>query len=650
MHARHLLILTAVLCTAAEPRVDRYGDPLPPGAVARLGTVRFRHGDELSALAYSPDGRMLAATSRDGRIICWDAVTGQERCRAEGDYRQLEYVDGARRLIAVGEHHVDIYDSLTGEILLTMKARDWAFIRFAVSPDRQSLAVGASFGSAGFSVGFFDVRSGRETRRLDSFPDFIENLAFSPGGRLLAVAVRTKAETLIILRDLATGKEVWRCTTFFCGSSACLAFSPDGKKLTAMIDGAKFFFCDVATGTELPQLTDPVVFPLAVTLDGQTMADRISTTEVRLWDHATNEEIRRIDGPENCYPLQFAPDGRTLAIGCGHMIRRFDVATGSALETLGGHPSEIRSAIWSPDGRNIVTSGADGTFRYWEAVTGREVFCSPERYFSNEISFAPNGNSVVVAASDGDDPIRQFDFPTGRERVRFGGKGAYLESLSFAPDGKTLVTDSNGTLKKWDAVTGKQLPSIWINTNWPLEEGRARMVRSPCYSSDGHLFAAIVYCPDIRLPNLAIRLRVWDNVSGQELPPFDGQESVGLHGLLTTKLAFTPDGRTIAAIEGGQAQIRLWEAGTGRTRRIIELDPGHAVGVTISSDGRHLAAAVNRTVYIWDITTGRDVRRFHGHGGTIEGLAFSPDGRRLLSWGHDTTALIWDVADLMNRK
>src|SRR5437016_4258994 len=95
-----LLIPLGALATPPEKkRVDCWGDPLPEGAVARIGSVRLRHGDSIGALAFSPDGKLLASASWDRTVSVWDSATGQERHRLHaGDVRALGFSGDGKRL------------------------------------------------------------------------------------------------------------------------------------------------------------------------------------------------------------------------------------------------------------------------------------------------------------------------------------------------------------------------------------------------------------------------------------------------------------------------------------------------------------------------------------------------------------------------
>src|SRR5271165_961416 len=84
------LIACSYLVASGAPLADRYGDPLPPGALARLGTARLRAGTTIMAVAFSPDGRSLLTVGQDdGRIILWDVATGK-RLREVAQLKRLE--------------------------------------------------------------------------------------------------------------------------------------------------------------------------------------------------------------------------------------------------------------------------------------------------------------------------------------------------------------------------------------------------------------------------------------------------------------------------------------------------------------------------------------------------------------------------------
>src|SRR6266851_593977 len=65
-------------------RSDAYGDPLPPGAIARLGTIRLRHGGQIGSVAFSPDGKILASGAADNLVKFWDPDTGKEMAVLKG--------------------------------------------------------------------------------------------------------------------------------------------------------------------------------------------------------------------------------------------------------------------------------------------------------------------------------------------------------------------------------------------------------------------------------------------------------------------------------------------------------------------------------------------------------------------------------------
>ena len=194
---------------ARAPTVDLYGDPLPPGAIARLGTVRLRQGGRAKTVVFSPDGKTLASSDWHGRvggIHLWNATTG-------------------RRLL-----HISAHSSLVE--------------CFAFSPDGKTIASGGGHGTIGLWNAETGERIWRRKRRRS-----VLSVAFSPNGRILALADGGRS---IHFLDASTGEE----NTELGGhvGQKCLAFSPGGEKLASGGYDGSVRLWDVRTGRQTAEL------------------------------------------------------------------------------------------------------------------------------------------------------------------------------------------------------------------------------------------------------------------------------------------------------------------------------------------------------------------------------------------------------------
>ncbi len=635
---------------------DGHGDPLPPGAVARLGTVRFRHEGWISQFALAPDGRSVAAVAGQG-LVLWDAAAGRPLRRFEderGDeLRTLAFApDG--KAVAVGGQDCEL------RLLDTASGREIRrFVGHRQEPNHYECGVwGVAFTRDGQTlvnwgsdrtVRLWDVRSGKERRRLAGKDRTV--LGLSPDAKLLAVLTEGSTDTLR-LWDVAADREVRRLVHPLDVRRA--VFSADGKTLAVVCGTAeerdRVVLWELPAGREIGTLagTESAVFALAFAPDGKSLASGEEGRALRLWDVRTRKELRkplRLAGP--VYQLAFSPDGATLlSRGPENQVRLWDVAAWRERPAADGPRGAVGSLAYSPDGKVVAACSGSGVW-LWEAATGKAVrrLDPPAGRMFLGVAFSADGRTL--AAGDNEGTVHIWDPRTGAERRRLRA-GARADHVALSPDGAVVAAwdiEKGDALTLWQAGTGKKLRTLTVSSSQP---GVRPTLHSLAFAPDGKtLYAGSG-------TNLVVQR--WDVATGKDLTPF-GPHDGGLNGV-----ALARDGRSLAVVSMG-GTLYLWEQATGQVRASVR-DAGYATAVAVSPDGRLLALANTGThtlvtatkrirqgvenrgeVRLVRAADGKVVRRFTGHAGGVSSLRFSPDGRTLASAGQDTTVLIWRIPD-----
>ncbi len=622
------LIVTQVTQAAAPPRfdVDRYGDPLPIGAVARLGTVRLRPV-EARSMALSPDGKVIA-TGEEGFVRLWDFATGRllhsrlmdERARM--DVVALCFTPDGGWLIAAGEWERHSYH---GGFPTT---REWqAHLVPITRPTTRGrrLGVRLKLGSA---------------------------LALMDGGRLLVASEVAGAGPAVVVWDLCSDRAVFRIP----GATAFTA-SPDGKGLVVGTeDGKVRVFAAAGWKERRSWAAHPhAVVSLAVSARG----DRIATSGppprsrhgeggpapkerdagVRLWD-AAGEPVRtlpaRLPGVAG---LRFSPDGVRLFAVTGlpysadgvqwHSLAEaramhalaWDIQTGRAESSA---PHTCRHIALAPDGEAAIAL-AGSLWLSRDGVPARHCVSEPLRG-ARCLSFTPDGKHVLAL----DGHPRVWDRRTGEERHAGAGHGGPVAELRPLPDGTLLSREVAGRWRLWDPRSGKTLP---LKASPPtVDTIPARfLVRFPPKGGWRHVPAGL------RIVFSGAKAEVHDVASGVLLRTIAHEDSERRAHLYEMRPHPLPDGSLWVASFGiKDIPLALICPETGRKIK------GPVSPWSFSPDGLLMASGYD-AVEVRETLTDSLLGRFpRGHLGYVHALAFSSDGSVLATGSSDTTILTWD--------
>ena len=286
------------------------------------------------------------------------------------------------------------------------------------------------------------------------------------------------------------------------------------------------------------------------------------------------------------------------------------------------HSTDARSAVFSPDGKRLLTAGGDKRVKLWDIASGKIIHSW--KLDSDEVGaalFTPDGKKAIAGGEEY--ALRIWDTETGDVLGTLVSDVDGTRNIALSPDGKTAATASfDGALKLWDIETLKELAT--------LQKGEGAKTMCLAFSPDGERLLAGEFDYYTRLYDVK-RLRPIAAWEGHDNP-------------VVTSVAFSPDASRM--LTGGRDNtLRLWDA---LTRRQLSLWRGHASHVltlAYSPDGKTvLSGSADYTIKKWNAQTGRLLDTWHGHTGAVRSVAFSPDGKTAVSASDDKTVRFWNVS------
>jgi WD40 repeat protein len=629
---RILLVLIAIVAPdfafGQTAPTDLAGDPLPPGAVARIGTSRYRIRGWHQQVFFTPDAATVIAKAEQSFLRFFDAMTGK----------------------------------VTGEIKDTDFYYGWSA---DLSPDGKRLALFGNVRSdkppSKPTVRMYDVETRKvlwtsplaDLDRVDAF-----KIRFTPDGKRLITAGGD-----LRVWDAKTGDELFRQKANI--GYGAMDLSRDGKMVA--VGYYELYLWDWESGAPPRKLDAGLrtsLDGLKLTPDGKTLYVFGSAGGPRAFDVATGKRIERLEVGGRPAWLAYSPDATKLAVGYRDTINRserersiviLDVATGRDLAMFTTGPAHVNEGVWSRDGSRFAAV-TDNRIWVWDLksnkllgpdVPGHEAMIST-------LAFSPDGR--LFTASD-DHTVRAWDPATGKQLLKLQMDG-WVRGMDLSRDGSLVAGSAlRNDFRVWDARSGKEL----FKLHGHGQMGGLRKVR---FSADDQTLLS--YGDDFYL-------RAWNTLTGKLKSehrfrppnPFgrgddddDDDRMMMFDSGRVSELG--PDGNTFVRVVG--KNVHVIAADTGKERFQFEADPKSVSMAALSPDGKRLLTAgpgvvppkpkpgqmpeqpKDYQVTVWDLADAKAITKFRVPGSSFAGLLmFTPDGRTIVTNSSDAILRFWDA-------
>ncbi len=598
-----------------KSRLDAHGDPLPSGAVFRLGSTRFRHGGTPTSVAFL-DAKTLISAGGDGALRVWEVPSGRQlrEVRGLGYSPSALTTDGRLALSVDREGYYAAWDVRTGKLLR----------KFGVGYYTRGLGLYRDrvYCATQEEISVWDMDGPKPIRLLVRDRNDVNGLALSGDGSIVAAALGPT----IRLWEAATGKEVrdLRCTEET--GPFLLVFAPGKPRLLASTHlGNTARIWDLETGKVLHEFRPKWANGLAFSPDGKLLAlgGKWDEDGIVLYDVASGKLVRRIAGGpryQAAQGLAFSPDGKYIAAsGIDSVVQVFEVATGKPMHPTDQPQAGVRDMVLSPDGKSLVVGGNGLEVTVWDVTTGRQRGTVPAEKSGLPAGFGKDGRILLGRIGSFEGTFYWHDVITGKDERLFRVPHP-IHTLALTQDRPTLVilTTTNGNLSLWDLAGKKEIAS-------PERPQEAESYYGLAVSPDGKRLATSGVVRSVATGELVRILKPghWTTVNGA---------------------AFSPDGKHVATVSS--RSVLIYDATDGLPPRELPLPRESGWAVAYHPGGKWLAVGERDGVALHDVATGKVVHRFTGHRGIVRQMAFTPDGKRLLSGGDDASVIVWDLENV----
>jgi WD40 repeat protein len=573
-------------------------------------------------LAFSPDGKYLAASDTNYQIAIWDVASDRQIALLLGHQSwvwnpQFSH-DNKYLLSGSSDRTMRIWEVASGKCLQVITAHQDLVWKVAFSLNSNlAISIGADR--------YIKIWWWRTGRNLLAFkvPDVqVRDGAFHGRRGLLAVC----GGEGIKIWQVWTGRRIQQIQTVAASNLKLISFSPDGNILVAANFACEIHCWEVDSGRYLHQLCGHPTQVFEVNYDDAGRLISTCLEQMRVWNLTTGSCHKTINLARDC-GKGVAYHTPTIATGSDNgTIKIWNLETGKCLQTSTGNAPRVMAVAAHARDRLLVSTQDNGTLKLWDfsgsLLPGQ---LPPLRTYRGHqglamaIAISDDGRSIASTGSDR--IINIWDVKTGEIRQSFTGHIDYATQLLFVDDRTLLSCSYDKTVRQWDLTTGTHEVLTYLERQWCMILARSPDRRSIAFGSD--------------LPMLTIL----DRPTGQ----IDRYSAVG--NRLRT-LAYTQDRRFIVAISDDR-HLNLWEIEDNYRHRYWQVGDREVTAILPHPLQTHLLiiATEDGELAIWDLDRQTCLSRFPAHDREIRSLTLLANPDRAISCGVDGSIKVWEFTD-----
>lgn len=673
---RHLYALAFTFglsaAIAQEAGKDATGDPLPKGAIARLGTERMRNADGFGNVRLHPDGKRVIGAA-NGKLSLIDPATGSVTGPFGGNnarnFASLS-ADGSRAVSSTFDGFV-VWATDTGKAVFELKRSVGYDDSLNLSGDGKFLAVGGRADEKDkkkpVMMTVYDVDGKKEIASLKAAQNQNAKLVLSgdgkrgvswgyhfeqskPGEEMDEEKNPTK---LIQFWDVGGQKELGTGRLAMGFSIASVAITSAGDVCAASTGDGTVALFDVGTGKKLKELLgrSRVGSTLTFSADGKTLAAAASDGAVQLWDVTSGKSLG-VSPPPLAYDyltvqsiVITGPSQAVAVTQVNSTVLVWEVPSGKVISPVIGHKQSVTGLLFTSD-KELIGSGSYGEVIRWDTAgkrLGDVSLTVPGATHNPPVSariIAPPGGNVLVR-NDGNSALGVFDPKTGVQKFSlpspFGGE----PPVACSADGKRMIAGISGgygpksksRLVVIDAAAGTKVGEVMVGPGSIL---------------------AVALTPDGKKAGL---FRNVSEAKGGSKTYFTGVDleagkalgETEYKGFNTVRLVATSDNKSVMGTSPESGGLAVYDLTTGKAEQFAGGKVTSSFGPVFSPDGKRLAVAADgyggpSQITVYDFEAGKKTHSFKGHVRGVSAMTFSPDGKALATGSHDTTILLWDLS------